>query len=466
MKNKILSAICLGLTVSLLSGCSETAMEIPQTSQVEIEPAIKPVEDTTNEDTDGAETKENDDKESSENNSGPGTDASEESKESKEDESEVSDKKEGEGNVAEISVGENGMSGFNGQLIDYLNKNGFGEENYMVSPASYRAALALAVAGADGETRDELIKAMGFNDMDEVNTWYNGVLEAVENFQNSKAPMGDFTILNSIWNNTSNVGNFEEAYVKYVQEHYGAEANAASSAEITDKVNKWVEKNTRGLIPTIADDLSDKTAVLVNTVYLKTAWFNEFEDFMTEEGDFTTITGDKVKKDFMYQTHRYSYYEDEKGKLVVIPMFGNIDAIFVLGEIDDVKAAIEKATTTEVEVKLPKLDLDSEFGTEQLVGFLKDSGAQLPFDKTGNADFSIMCSDTNWYISDIIQKTHLNMNEQGIEATAATAVIMALGTAMPDESLPKQFYADQPFKFMLCESNEARECFFYGQIVK
>ena len=71
---------------------------------------------------------------------------------------------------------------FDKALIDFVDKSGFGDENYMVSPTSFRAALALAVAGADTETKDELIHAMGFNSMDEVNEWYNSVSQLIADF--------------------------------------------------------------------------------------------------------------------------------------------------------------------------------------------------------------------------------------------------------------------------------------------
>jgi serpin B len=167
----------------------------------------------------------------------------------------------------------------------------------------------------------------------------------------------------------------------------------------------------------------------------------------------------------MSQQDTFRFYEDRKGKLIVLPLKGGINAIFILGKVDDVKKALDKATMEEVNVKLPKMDMQSSFGKEQLVGYLKSKGASLAFDENGNADFSKMCEDTNWYISDIMQKSRIKMDEDGIEAVAATSVIMVEGCCEQEEE-PKEFYADEPFKFMLCTGENNSEVLFYGQIVE
>ncbi len=296
---------------------------------------------------------------------------------------------------------------FNRTLIDFVNNAGFADQNYMVSPTSFRAALALAVAGADTETKAELIHAMGFNDMDEVNAWYSSVTEIISDFDSdlsdrkanfkeekkwlpddAQEPDGALIMLNSIWNNTDRNGRFGKDYLKYVKENYSAEANDVTSKNITDKVNKWVNDGTKGLIPYISDDLSYANAVLVNTLYLKSSWINCFEDYCTSSGTFTTLSGEKVQKDFMKQQERFRYYEDSNGKLVVLPLNGGIDAIFVLGDVTDIQSALSKAKYDEVIVQLPKFDVETSFSEQELIHYLNEQGARLAF--TPDADFSVM----------------------------------------------------------------------------
>jgi serpin B len=384
------------------------------------------------------------------------------------------------GNIGGVEI----MDGFEKDLVKFVEDSGYAEKNYMISPTSFRAALTLAVAGADTQTKDELINAMGFKDEEEMNAWYHSVEASVKYFdeyyadskkqfeqekeyygEDAVAPEGQFTMLNSVWNNSSINGKFTKDYIKYVNKNYGAVAKNVSEDKITDEVNSWVKEGTNGMIPYISTDLSDAKAVLVNTIYLKSAWENSFEDYLTSEDDFTTASGETVKKDFMYQTEYFKFYEDNKGKLIVLPLKGGVDAIFILGQIDDVEEALDKAVSKEVNVKLPKLDLESSFGKDQLIEYLKSKGAVLAFDENGNADFSKMSKDNQLYIADILQKSHIKMEEEGIEAAAATAIIMCESCCEQVEE-PKQFYADEPFKFMLCTGESDSEVLFYGQIVE
>lgn len=373
-------------------------------------------------------------------------------------------------------------SEFDKALMDFVESQGYEDENYMVSPTSFRAAMALCIAGADTETKEELIRAMGFESMEEVNAWYGSVLDISESFDDiikedkknfkknreyysddAVAPDGALVILNSIWNNTDKNGKFSSDYLNYVESYYSAEAHDVKAKDITDKVNSYVNDGTRGLIPYVSSDLSKASSVLVNTIYLKSAWLNSFNAYATKEGTFTTSKGEQVTKDFMGQQERFKFYEDEKGKLVVLPLSGGLYAIAVLGDIDDINAALDKAEYQEVYVKLPKFDVETDMSNGEFVEFLKTRGAELAFDD--DADFSVMCPDTSWQVSGIIQKTNVKIDEEGLEAAAATAIMME-ATAAQDEEEPKEFIADEPFKFFICGGYNSREVLFCGHIVE
>ena len=387
---------------------------------------------------------------------------------------------ENSGSQIEVTLG---TSAFDKELIEFIEEQGFGEENYMVSPTSFRAALALAIAGADTETKEELIRAMGFSNMDEVNAWYASVEEMISDFNASikedqknyketiakyapeiPAPEGSLVMLNSIWNNTDLNGKFAKDYIKYVQKYYGAEAHDVNSGNITKKVNSFVEKGTNGLIPEISNDLSNANAVLVNTLYLKSGWVNCFEEYMTSTGSFTTIKGDKVEKEFMEQQEKFRFYEDKNGKLVVLPLNGGVYAVFTLGEVKDISAALKQATFEDVIVKLPKFEIESSFSENEFIEYLQGRGAGLAF--TPAADFSVMCKDTGWMISDIIQKTRIKVDEEGLEAAAATAIMMTEGCLMLESPQPKELIADEPFRFYIVGGENEAEVMFCGQVVE
>ncbi|ETP72768.1 serine protease inhibitor [Lachnospiraceae bacterium JC7] len=372
---------------------------------------------------------------------------------------------------------------FNSSLIEFIENYGFQDKNYMISPTSFRAALALAVSGADNDTKSELLKVMGFNDMDELNAWYKSVTASIDSYdewlQNARkqfeenreyygdeaeAPDGAFDLQNSIWRNTKSSGELSKEYIKYVEETFGAKADNVSEDKITEKVNSWINENTNGLIPSISNDLSYADLILVNTLYLRTAWVNEFYDYATREGNFQTLAGNIVKKDFMKQQERFRYYEDEKGKFVVLPMKGGINAVFILGDVDDIIKKIPAASYEEVAVCLPKFETETELSDNQLLSFCKAQGAMKAF--TPDADFSIMSHEMSLMITDIIQKTKIKVDEKGIEAAAATAILMLEGCAPDEEHEIKEFIADRPFRYMLLTDTAEPELLFYGQIVE
>ena len=394
--------------------------------------------------------------------------------------------------VEETVVVIGGMNDFNNQLIAYLGENGYENENYMISPTSYKAALCLAAAGAKGQTQDELLKAMGFQSVDEMDAWYsmaynetvdfndslNAEKERIEEIQNdpemadyystSGEPDGAFRIVNSIWANEDGNPVFTQEYIDLVKEKYDAPATTLPGAELADAVNSWVSDATEGLINNLTNDMSSVDLALVNALYLRAGWEDSFPEGLTVDEDFTTIDSETVTKTYMCKQDETYYYEGENGKLIILPLDYGVKAAFVIGDIDDIDTSLNEATECDVDIKLPKLDMESEFDSSVLIGYLKSQGVELAFDDSGVADFSTM-STVPVYISDILQKTRIKTDEEGLEAAAVTAVMMTEAAAvMPEEKEVKTFYATEPFKFFVYTEleNEENEVLFYGQMVK
>lgn len=343
------------------------------------------------------------------------------------------------------------------------------KENYIVSPLSFRAALILAVEGADASTRTQLLNAMGFASEEEMTQWYTAVRESVDTFEGwvswqkqiaeeeaqfyppgeaPEVPVHAYRVLNSVWNNTDRFGEFLPEYARSVAERYGATADSVSADQITDAVNNWCDEATAGLIPKISNDLSGCAAALVNAVYLKSSWVDEFSEYMTEPENFTDIDGTITRRDMMKAKGRYSYYEDKGTKLISIPLNGGLTFVAVLGDDSDWLADYEAAEYTDVDLWIPKLDTESSFGREALVQYLMDRGAVDAFD-ANTANFSRM-ADYPWYIADILQKAKIKTDEEGLEAAAVTMVMMAEGALMePEEPQYKEFHANEPFRYYI-----------------
>lgn len=364
------------------------------------------------------------------------------------------------------------------------------EDNFIASPTSLRAALCLAIAGAEGDTLAELLRAAGFSSKEEAYEWYNNMLAMISAFAEDlesdrqreaeqAAWFGEeipgsgvdraFEIANSIWNNSGVSQGFKDSYIECVKNVFGADAFSEDSKEITGKINSWVNEKTHGMIPQIVGDVSKMSAVLVNALYLRTTWTNDFGEHLTHEDKFTCFDGSETKKEFMEQERAlYRYYEDENTRFVILPMDGNISFVCVLGDTSDLENKIKSAEYRDIHLVLPKMEIESSFDNSEMVNFVIGRGAKVPF--TGDANFNSMCVSEDWYINDIIQKAKIKTDEEGIEASAATAILMEATAAFDPTTPPPviDFIADHPFSFFIyCDINsDAPEMLFCGQMVK
>ena len=270
-----------------------------------------------------------------------------------------------------------------------------------------------------------------------------------------------FSIANSVWNNTDLQGQFSKEYKARISEKYSATADEVSGKKLEKAVNAWVSKQTDGFIDNIVGDLSDIDAVLANALYLRSSWRDEFEASATHKGQFTTATGETVEKSFMYQTSHMLYNEDKKGnKLIAKELKGGILFVATLGDIKDIRASVMNATSFKTRLKLPKFDIESTFGNE-MVSFVKARGGDLAF--TNAADFNRMVENANWKIGDIVQKARFKAEESGVEAAAATVVMIRGAKAAIDREPYREFVADRPFRFYLF-TDDTYELLFAGAI--
>ncbi len=375
---------------------------------------------------------------------------------------------------------------FDLRFLQYISEHT--EGNYMASPLSFRYALGLLLAGASGETRTELLSALGVSSEEE---WirhclnFNGFAEAfaeslekdVEEYNEavkkgwieagSEAPFRALRVANSVWKRADIQADFKEAYRQSVSGNYAAEYRWFTEQNAIEKINEWASLKTEKMIPELLpkDYPTDGLAiVLMNALYFKDSWSNKFYEGATEEGDFHALGGRTTRKSFMRQEEHFPYYEDESTKLVILPMDGGVYMAFVIGSQEGLAEKISKAGMETVRVRIPKMDLETSFDHRELEAFLRDSGVSLAFDR-GQADFSGMIDHHVW-VDDIIQKTRIKLDEDGVEAAAVTAIMMRDSAAlMPEKTY--EFNADQPFSFYIyTTANDTTSILFAGQIVE
>ncbi len=340
--------------------------------------------------------------------------------------------------------------------------------NFMVSPFSMKMAMMLAANGADGETKTEILNALNISGIDEYNDYAKDLIEKYNNNQNV-----NLNVANSIWLNTSVAGksiDFSDDYKKIIENYYDGIAKSLDEDSIAHEINSWVENKTNSKIKNLLDEKEKAKflSALVNTIYFKGSWANQFDEYATHEDVFLNKNGESVKTNFMHQTAKFDYYEDDYMKMIKLPYKGYETSMYVVLPEDkekmDIDHAMQNMDFYKVKLAMPK------FKTEYFISLnnlLKEIGINKAFDVNGaefkNKMFNGVAPDGNVYISEVLQKTFIDVDENGTEAAAATAVIMNLTSAMPQAEEIKEFKADKPFLYFIMD-DETNDILFMGQV--
>lgn len=342
------------------------------------------------------------------------------------------------------------------------------DENYMISPFSLKMAMMLAANGAEGETLNEILKTFGIEDVDLYNAYAKSLIEKY-NLTNDV----NLNVANSIWLNKDVAGNnieFKDSYKEAIEKYYYGKTEVENAKEITFKVNDWIEEKTNNKIKDMLDEEKEAEflALLVNTIYFKGQWMEQFNEHSTRKDTFTDRNARESEIDFMNMTKRFSFYEDENMKMVRLPYEGNETAMYMVLPIDedkmDIKAAIEKMDSYKVKLSIPKFKVEYDFSFKDT---LKEMGIGKAFEKYEaefkNKMFEGVDSGENVYVEDVLQKTFIDVDEKGTEAAAATVVVMNKVTSIrPEEEIIKEFKADKPFIYFIMDE-ETKEVLFLGE---
>lgn len=361
---------------------------------------------------------------------------------------------------------------------DKLNAQMPSDKNYMFSPMSVKMALALAANGAEGETKNEILNTLGISDLEEFNAFSKDLIERY-----SQTDILSFNIANSIWMNKDKTSqNFSDEFESTAKEYYNAEVKIVTNQDAVNEINSWVNGNTNGKIPQIIQSADDFWAMLINAIYFKGAWENEFIESYTKLDEFTNADGTKSQVDFMNQTDWFSYAKTNSAQIIELPYKNSIDKVSDDGEYlgseeyddlnvsmylvtsngdinveQELNAAIgdERMENEYINLSMPKFKF--EFDTS-LNDILKNIGIINAFD--GNtADFTKMFDSGNMWITKTIHKTYINVDEKGTEAAAVTAIGMG-GSGMPPEPIELKF--NKPFYFVI-RDNTSGETLFMGR---
>lgn len=335
--------------------------------------------------------------------------------------------------------------------------------NVFFSPFSVETALAMTAVGAKANTLTEMQKVLHLPEADKANAGFKTLLAAVNGDGKAADKRGfELSVANALWGLKGYP--WRKEFLTATQESFGAglvEVDFKDEPTARTTINDWVEGHTnkkiKDLIPHGLLD-ADTRMVLTNAVYFKGKWELEFDKKATKEGPFTGADGKKTDVPLMHKTDEMRYTETDDLQAVELGYKGGETSMTVLlPKRADGLAAVEKSLsaevldgvtkgmrTTDVNLTLPRFKAETKY---TLNDPLKALGMKDAFE--GKADFTAMhTSPEKLYISDVLHKAFVEVNEEGTEAAAATGVVVKAEAArLPDP--PKVFTADRPFLFVI-----------------
>jgi serpin B len=345
------------------------------------------------------------------------------------------------------------------------------EGNLFFSPYSVSTALAMTYAGARGNTEMQMAETLRFSLLQDALHPAFSRLEARLMAVQAQGRI-QLRVANSLWPQVGYA--LLEEFISLTEKYYGAVINPveygipeAARKEINDWVEEKTEEKIKDLIPPpLINQLT--TLVLVNAIYFKGNWANQFDPELTKDATFWVSADEGIKVPMMKLKGEFMYSETDHLQLLEFPYVGEDLAMIVLlpKEIDGLER-IEKDLTienlenwtiglweTEVVVSLPKFNMSGKF---MLGGTLASMG--MPDAFGGDADFSGMDGTETMAISEVVHKAFIEVNEEGTEAAAATAVVMARSIPPP----PPIFTASHPFVFLIRDTGSG-SILFLGRL--
>jgi len=357
-----------------------------------------------------------------------------------------------------------------------------GEEgNLFYSPYSISLALAMTYAGANGDTAQQMAATLQFMlEQDRLHPAFNWLdAELASRGEGAEGKDGEgfrLNIVNAIWGQKDY--EFLTDFLDVLAENYGAGLRILDFITQTEKsritINDWISDQTEGrikdLIPQGAIDALTRL-VLTNAIYFNAAWAYPFDEGMTADGPFYLLDGGQVIVPMMKQTESFGYtagegyqavelqYDgDELSMVVLLPEAGKFEAFEEGLQAQQVDTIISGLQLTEVALTMPQFEFDSEFSLKDT---LAGMGMPIAF-SPGEADFSGMTANRELFISDVVHKAFVAVDEAGTEAAAATAVVVGT-TAMPEEP-SVEVTIDRPFIFLIRDI-ETGSILFVGRVM-
>jgi len=370
------------------------------------------------------------------------------------------------------------IAGNTGFAVDLYGKLRPREGNVFFSPYSISTALAMTYGGARGETAGQMAQTLDFNLLADKLPPVFAALEANLDTVQKKGQI-NLAVANSLWPQKD--FSFLTDYLSLCQQDYGTTITPVDYKGNTEAarktINDWVEARTnRKIVELLKPRIVDGSTrlVLVNAIYFKGNWVSQFETNLTVNQPFRVSSDKTLDAPLMRQIHDFPYAEfpdlqvlelpyagDDLSMLVLLPRkvdgLGNLEARLTEENLAAWTANLE---SKKVQVFLPKFKSTSEFSLAETLKSLGMTDAFI----YGQADFSGMDGRKDLFIGAVVHKAFVEVNEEGTEAAAATAVLMGFGGAPTNPRPIPVVRADHPFLFLI-RDNRSGSVLFLGRVM-
>jgi serpin B len=362
--------------------------------------------------------------------------------------------------------------------IDLYKKQCTRSGNISWSPFSISASLAIAYAGAQGNTRKQMASALRFSlHQEDHNASFESLWLTLKKLEDKGGVSLDYA--NSLWPQKG----FEilPEYREILKTYHGASVTSLDyqlqPGEASQTINRWVEERTKGkikdIIPPNAINSGTKM-VLTNAICFRGDWEQKFEDDSTEDSEFFLSSDNSVKTRLMKRSGTFNYADT--GSLQILEMSfagGDLSMVALLPRerdginlleadlsSDNFKLWKNKMVSTKVLVHFPKFEITSSFDlSEALVSIgMVDAFSS----KDANFDGIARRNDSALYLSSVIHKAFVEVNEGGTQASASTSIMLSDGLSLSDPQIAV-FRADHPLIFLIQE-NQTGTILFMGRV--
>lgn len=341
------------------------------------------------------------------------------------------------------------------------------ESDFLISPLSISSAMAMTYLGSDNKTKKQIEDIFYFSDD---SNFLNGFSELMKQFESDNT---EISIANKLFPSETQI-QLNENFITDNKRYFGTpieKVNYSIPSEASKKINNWVAENTNNKITDLIDSFSispDLVLFLVNAIYFKSGWLNEFDSTKTKQGTFVNDLDEQIEVDYMHSTGRYKTYSNRLVDVLDIPYKNDEFSFLVflpkipMAELEDLLSIQNyfnwtySTQYTQINtLRIPKFRVRYH---DELKDDLIKMGLPLAFSesaefhKMGNAGGLIK-------LSTVVHETYIEFNEEGTEAAAATAV-GASARSMPPP--PRDFIVDRPFIYLI-RHNSTSTILFLGK---